>query len=313
MKLNKPKFWDKKNSFISILLFPLSVILQIYIFIKRKFIKPLHFKTPIICVGNIYIGGTGKTPTSIFLANEFSKIGANCVILRKYYKSHVDEYNLIKNNFNNLILDRNRVSGVKEAEKGNYDLIILDDGFQDYKIKKNLNIICFNENQLIGNGLVLPSGPLRENLNSLKNANIILINGDKNLKFERKILDINKNLKIFYSYYKPKNIDEFKNKKLLVIAGIANPDNFFKLIRKNNLTIKKKLVFPDHYEFSKREIENLLDEAKSNDYKIVTTEKDYFKMKDLTVNKIDYLKVSLIINEKEKFIKTISKLYDQKN
>ena len=313
MKLNKPKYWDKKNSFFSIFLFPVSLIVLAFISIKKKITKSINFNIPIVCIGNIYIGGTGKTPTSIYLTRELFRLGKKPAILRKYYKSHVDEHRLIKTKIKSLILCQNRSDGIREAENSGFDLVILDDGLQDYKIKKNLNIICFNENQLIGNGLVLPSGPLRENLNSLKNANIILINGDKNLKFERKILDINKNLKIFYSYYKPKNIDEFKNKKLLVIAGIANPDNFFKLIRKNNLTIKKKLVFPDHYEFSKREIENLLDEAKSNDYKIVTTEKDYFKMKDLTVNKIDYLKVSLIINEKEKFIKTISKLYDQKN
>ena len=163
-------------------------------------------------MGNIYIGGTGKTPTSILLAKELSRLKKNPVIVRKYYKNHEDEHELIKSNFKNLILDNSRIAGINEAIKMNYDTIILDDGFQEYKIKKKINIICFNQHQLIGNGLVLPSGPLRESLKSLDNANIILINGEEDGNFEKKILKINKNLKIFYSFYKPLNIEQFKKK-----------------------------------------------------------------------------------------------------
>ena len=256
MKLNKPKFWDKKDSSLGSLLYPLSLIVLLFIFLKKKFTKIKNFNTPIICVGNIYIGGTGKTPTSIYLAHELLRLGKNPVILRKYYKNHIDEHNLIRENFKNLILCQNRVDELRNIEKKDFDTVILDDGFQDYKIKKNLSILCFNENQLIGNGLVLPFGPLRENINSLKNANIILINGRKNSAFENKILKINKNLKIFYSHYKPLNINQFKNKKLLAIAGIGNPNNFFQLLKTNDLDVKKELIFPDHYEFTKTEIEN---------------------------------------------------------
>ena len=85
-------------------------------------------------------------------------------------------------------------------------MVILDDGFQDRKIKKNLNIICFNQKQLIGNGFILPSGPLREGLKSLNKANIILINGKKDKNFEDKVLSINKDLEIFYSNYRPSKI-----------------------------------------------------------------------------------------------------------
>ena len=186
MKLNKPKFWDTKLSLFAILLIPFSLVFILIIYLKKKFTHVLKFDIPIICVGNIYIGGTGKTPTSIFIANELSRLGKKPVILRKFYKNHIDEHTLIKGNFENLILKNNRISGIQEAIEMNYDTVILDDGFQDYKIKKNLNIICFNQKQLIGNGLVLPSGPLRENLNALKDANIILINGTKNTIFENK-------------------------------------------------------------------------------------------------------------------------------
>ena len=162
MKFIKPKFWEKKYNFFSIFLAPLSLLILIYVYVKKKITKSLKFEVPIICVGNIYIGGTGKTPTSLFIANELKKLGKNPVIVRKFYKGHVDEHNLIKEKFNDLILDKNRVLAVKKAQKLGYDIIILDDGFQDRKIKKDLSIICFNQNQLIGNGFVLPAAAKRK-------------------------------------------------------------------------------------------------------------------------------------------------------
>ena len=180
--------------------------------------------------------------------------------------------------------------------------------------KKDLNIICFNHNQLIGNGLVLPSGPLRNKMNSLNEANIILINGKQNNKFKEKILKINKNLEVFYSSYKPTNIDQFKKKKLLAIAGIGNPDNFFQLIEENGLYIEKKLIFPDHYVFSKKEIQNIINESKIKNYQIIMTEKDFFKINhfDIDDDEIKYIKLSLVIKEREKFIEAVTKIYDQK-
>lgn len=310
MKIFKPKFWSEKISLFSIILYPFSAILIFYIFLKKKFLKVKRFEIPIICVGNIYLGGTGKTPTSILLATELSKLGKNPVILRKYYKNHNDEYSLIKKKFKNLILSRNRADGIREAEISNFDSIILDDGLQDYGIKKNLNIVCFNNNQLIGNGMVLPAGPLRENLAALKNTQIVIINGGKNDKFEEKILGINNKLEVFYSYYKPLNIKQFTNKKILAVAGIGNPENYFKLLNEYHLDIQKKLVFPDHYEFSKQEIYNIIKQAEEENLKILMTEKDYYKVKKYNYKNINYLQVSLEIHNQKKLIDRLTTLYD---
>ena len=310
MKINKPKFWDKKISFFAILLFPLSLITLFLVFLKKKFSKVSKFKIPIICVGNIYIGGTGKTPTSIHIANELNKMGKNAVILRKHYEDQVDEHNLIRGYLNNLILSRNRVDGLREVEKSNFDTVIMDDGLQDYKIKKNISIACFHSNQLIGNGLVIPSGPLRENLNSLKNINIVIINGSRNKIFEEKILKINSSLKIFYSSYEPKNLSDFTNQKLLAIAGIGNPENFFLLIEQNNLNIQKKIIYPDHYKFSKNEFQNIIREAEEKNYKIIMTEKDFYKIKKYNFDKVNFLKVELKIADQENFNKVLKDLYD---
>ena len=313
MMLTKPKFWNQKINFLTIFLLPLSLIFIFIIFLKKKFTKSLRFKIPIICVGNIFLGGTGKTPISVFLAKEISKLGKKTVILRRYYKNHKDEYKFIKSKFKNLILNKNRISGLEIAEKSNFDVAILDDGLQDYRIRKNLSIVCFNQNQLIGNGFVLPSGPLRETLNALKNANIVIINGGKDKYFERKILNVNKKLEVFYSSYIPLNINEFKNKKLLAIAGIGNPENFFKLIEKNKLKLEKKIIFPDHYEFSKNEIQNIVDEATSKNCQIIMTEKDYFKVKHFKIRKIKFLKVLLKIDNQKMLLNKIKELYDKNN
>ena len=307
MMLFKPKFWDKKIGIISILLFPLSLITILITYFKKKLIKKETFTTPIICVGNIYIGGTGKTPTSILLANEIDKLDKKPVIVRKFYKSHFDEHELIKNNFKDFVLNKNRFEALKKLEKSDFDVVILDDGLQDYKIKKKLSIVCFNQNQLIGNGLVIPSGPLRENLNALKDVELVMINGKKNKDFEDKILSINAKIKIFYSYYKPINLENFKKKKFFALAGIGNPQNFFDLVKENHLEVKKKFIYPDHYRFAKEEIENILKEAENENAEIIMTEKDYYKIKDFKLKKINFLKVSLEIHQKEEFLKFIKK------
>ena len=311
MKIFKPLFWEKKISLISIILLPISLIVKLSAYLKRKLTKPIIFKIPIICVGNIYLGGTGKTPLSIFIANELLRLKKKPLIIKKFYKSHTDEHRLIKKNYKYFITSSDRSSGILDAQNNNYDAVILDDGFQECKIKKNLSIICFSQKQLAGNEMVLPSGPLRESLNALKYANLILINGKKVLDFEKKILKINSKLKIFYSNYIPLNINQFKGKKLLAIAGIGNPNNFFELLEDYNLNIEKKISFPDHYKFTHSDVKRITSEAKKNNLEVVMTEKDYLKIKDLSKEIFHYIQISLEVDNKAKFINEIIRTYDQ--
>ena len=305
MKFLKPKFWESKTNILAILLIPFSILFYFIINLRKYFVSPKKFNIPVICVGNIYVGGTGKTPLSIEIANDLKLKKRNPVIIKKYYKSHKDEQMLINEITDSVILNKNRPQAIEEAERKNFDIAILDDGFQDYAIEKNFNIICFNSNQLIGNGLIFPAGPLRESFSSLKRAQIVMINGEKNKMFEEKILQISKRIKIFYSKYVPVNLDQFKNKKLFAFAGIGNPENFFKLISENNLNVQKKEFFPDHHDFTSDDIKKMIDIAKKNDFELITTEKDFYRIKDYGFNEIKYLKVDLIIEEKNKFINEI--------
>ena len=120
--------------------------------------------------------------------------------------------------------------------------------------------MCFNSKQLIGNCLVIPSGPLRESFNSILRANCILINGDKNLEFENKIKKtFKKEIKIFYSKYKIKNMENLQNKEIIAFAGIGNPSNFFDLLKENNLNLKKTYSFPDHHFYSQKDFDKIID------------------------------------------------------
>ena len=308
MKFFKPNFWDKnKISFFSILLLPISQIIKLIFFLKISFTKKEHFKIPIICVGNIYVGGTGKTPLCIEIFTILKNLNKNPAFIKKKYKFTKDETDMEKK-VGPIYEDKKRVHALNKAIQNNINVAVLDDGFQDFSIKKNLSIVCFNERQWIGNGFTIPSGPLRESISSLNRAHIVIINGKKNTKIEKNILNTNKLLKIFYTRYHPENINEFKNKKIICFAGIGNPINFFNLLKENGIDILEQISFPDHYKYSNIELNNLIKKAKENSSILLTTEKDYLRIdKDYRKN-INYLKIKVQINNKIEFTEEIKKI-----
>jgi len=304
MKLKKPKFWDNsKLSFWAILLFPISILYLLISFLfKIKSSK--KFEIPIICIGNIYIGGTGKTPLAKEIFQITKSLGRNPAFVKKYYDYLEDEISMLQKIGKTFFLNK-RKDSIEALIKNGNDLAILDDGFQDLSINKNFNIICFNQKQWIGNGFVIPAGPLREKLSSLKRADCILINGNKDTKIENQIYKKNKSAKIFYSKYKPLDIDRFKEKKICAFAGIGNPSNFFELLKENNLNLINTFSYPDHHDYTYTEIESMV--KKFNDCVFLTTEKDYhrFKLSSVKDFKIEYLKIRLEIDDKDNFIKLI--------
>ena len=307
MKIYKPEFWDKNYPTIySILLLPVSYFYQIIIFIKNLFVKKISFSIPVICVGNIYIGGTGKTPISIKCKELLSEI-CKPVIIKKNYKNHIDEIELLKKNSKVIVSDSRRL-GIEEAINKNFNFVILDDGYQDNSIKKDLNLVCFNNEQLVGNGFTLPSGPLRESLSKIKNCNIVLINGKKNNEFEDKLKKYNVSLKFFYFNYYLKNFDELKNRKLVCFAGIGNPENFFNLLKANRLNVIKEIKFPDHYNYSDDDLENLLKIEEKYNGKLVTTEKDFLRISKFKRKRFSFIPIKVNIDREEEFLKHLSKI-----
>ena len=307
MKLFKPKFWGKKKSIFSFLLLPFSCLLQLLLFFRKIIGKKEKFSIPVICIGNIYLGGTGKTPLSIKIIKILQNLNIKAAIIKKNYNKHVDEFKLIESKKIKLFRNISRPAAIKEAMNEGYGCVVLDDGFQDYSVNKNLIILCFNEKQLIGNEMTLPSGPLREPFSSIKKSQIIFINGEKNIKFEKKIKNESKNISIYYSKYRALNIASLMNQNLLAFAGIGNSENFFNLLETNNLKVIEKISFPDHYDYSLKELNNLIKFSTQNDLKLVTTEKDFFRIKHLHLSQIEYLNVRLEISNKDTLEKEINK------
>src|SRR5210317_549206 len=307
MKLKKPLFWSKNNNLFSFILFPVSLLIQLLYFFKNIFLKTKKITIPVICVGNIYLGGTGKTPLSIELVRILKKLNKSPVLIKKFYKDQIDEIDLINSKNIEIIKNSSRYISLKEAEERGFKSVVLDDGFQDHSIYKNLSILCFNERQLIGNGYTIPAGPLREPLSALMRSQMILINGKRNEDFENKIKSINNKINIFYSKYTAQNFNKFLNKNILAFAGIGNPENFFDLLKENNINVKKKISFPDHYNYSKKELDKLLKISKEHKLKLLTTEKDFFRIKYFNTTDIDYLTIKLEIINKELFEKELRK------
>ena len=308
MNFFKPKFWDKNQvSLFSILLFPITLLIKLLVFFKRPFTKTQQCSIPVICVGNIYLGGTGKTPLCIEIFSILKNLNRNPVFIRKRYDSFQDEATLQKQ-IGPTYESEKRIDALNNAIQNKADIAILDDGFQDFSIKKNLSIVCFNEKQWIGNGFTIPSGPLREELSALNRANCVVINGKKNTNIENKILEKNKLIKIFYTEYKPQNLYEFKNKKIICFAGIGNPVNFFDLLTENKLNVLEQISFPDHYNFSKVDLENLIKKANESNATLLTTDKDYSRISENYKENIECLKIKVEIENKNEFIEEIKKV-----
>ena len=165
MNFKKPLFWESKN-LISSSLVPFSILTLIVNFFKNLSFKT-KYKIKTICVGNIYVGGTGKTSLSIEINNILKK-KFKTVFIKKKYIDQFDEKELLKSHGHTLSHVDRKISLIKAVDAKNFNLAILDDGLQDKTIKYDISIACFNSSYGVGNGLLIPAGPLRENLSMLR-------------------------------------------------------------------------------------------------------------------------------------------------
>ena len=315
MSLKKPIFWDlKKPTLLSNLLYPFSYLVRFNNFINERKLKKKNDKIKTICIGNIYLGGTGKTPTSIEVYNLTKKINKKIAIGKKYYPAHNDENTILKN-ISNLILEKSRFDIIQKATKRKIKIIIFDDGLQDKEIDYDLKFVCFHSNNWIGNGRIIPSGPLRELKESLKKYDGVFLQNSFKQNMANSVIKsikkINPGINIFKTKYQPINLNKLnRNKKYLIFSGIGNPENFKNLLLKNKIKIIKELKFPDHYNYTDNDIMQIKKMARSLKAEIVTTEKDYIKLNSNNKKNIKCLYVRIKILNQMKLINYIkSKFY----
>ena len=278
--IRKPLFWNNIN-LISLSLIPISIITLIVNFFKNLFLKK-KYKIKTICIGNIYIGGTGKTSLCIEINNILKK-KFRTVFIKKKYSDQFDEKQLLTAQGDFLSHTDRKISLRKVENSKKFNLAILDDGLQEKTISYDISIACFNSSYGVGNGLLLPAGPLRENLSVLKNYSAIFLNGEKN----------NKKLN--------------RKKKYLYFCGIGNPEEFEYTLKKYNFKIAKKFIYPDHHNFENQEIDKIKQIAYSEKLKIITTEKDYKRLSKRNKKNIEHLKIKINIKNLSEFRKFLEK------
>ena len=305
MNFKKPLFWNlKEPNFFSYLLIPFTIPFMINNFLLKIKKKNKFSKIKSICIGNIYLGGTGKTPLTIKLYEIIKKMDFNVITAKKFYPNQVDEQTLLKNK-TQTIITKKRLDAINKAINNAKDVIIFDDGLQERNIDYDLKIVCFKKNNWIGNGQLIPSGPLREKVESLKNYDVVFLNGKNNssVNIEETILKINSKIRIFNSNYEIKNLDKLdKNSNYFIFSGIGDPSSFKEILIENNINVIKEKIFTDHYIYKTEDVKNIIEEAKKVNAKILTTEKDFVKLSDDVTGEIDYLKIELKIEEEQQFI-----------
>ncbi|MBI5875188.1 MAG: tetraacyldisaccharide 4'-kinase [Deltaproteobacteria bacterium] len=278
----------------------------------------------VISIGNITVGGSGKTPMTIFLAEKLKEKGKKVVILSRGYKGKIKDIGVVSDG-NNIILSpedagdepylmaaklktipvivgRDRyMTGLYAIERFKPDVIILDDGFQHIRLYRDMDIVLIDLRKGFGNGHLFPLGILREPLKGLKRASVLMIKGNELeiTNYELRITNLKKQNKPFILFnYKPQaiinlvdgsrlSVDILKGKKVVALSGIAEPKSFKHTLEKLGASVIKEIALPDHYAYTHKDVQIIAREAEGADM-VITTMKDAVKLKSFS---IEYLPI----------------------
>lgn len=310
------QLWYKKRyAFCAYLLLPISAIYYIFWkvkdFLYRSFKLGYSLDCPVISVGNVTLGGTGKTPFIIYLVELLLKKQKKILVLSRGYGGKFtgivedkdgfsDEVRLLKRRFPEITVmaGKDRLKNYKNYVSNIHipDIVILDDGFQHRKINRDFDIIMFDGNLLAGNGMLFPAGPLREPISSVNKMSDLVVVKDsdsvtllklRNLFPSKKILNFTaKHFEIIDLSGKTFDKKDLKDKKITAFCGIGNPDSFKRSLSKISIRTDNFIPFDDHINYTTLEIGIIL--AKASDY-YITTEKDAVKLTNLWDNKNNLL------------------------
>lgn len=287
----KTPWWFLSKNLVAILLLPLSwvysCVSKIVFFMRKK--GAISSRRPVICVGNIFAGGVGKTPIVRAIANYFDAP----VVMRGYKKNKktgdVGDEAMMLSRGGLVVHVGDRKSNIVLLNKQSDETspIIMDDGLQNPTIKKDISIIVFDESLGFGNGFLLPAGPLRQPKSVLKNADAIIVIRNKNKK---KNFVLPENVPVFYA--KNQTVSPYDDdEKLVAFAGIGYPKKFFNALK----NVVAKRAFPDHYQYTQQDIEQLLSLAEKKKAKLITTEKDWVRLPVEIRDKIKYARLDTVL------------------
>jgi len=333
-------------SVIRFLVFPLSIIFKFVTDLRNKlydcnFLKSEKISVPVISVGNLSTGGTGKTPMVDFIINNLKK-DYDISVLSRGYKRKLKGFIEIKNSDNPIqvgdepfLLKSNhvevpifvcedRVEGAnKIISESDTNLILMDDAFQHRKISRNLDIVLTDYNNLFYKDYLLPYGYLRESRKNINRADIIIVTKcplDFNKADANKIknqINPKKTQSLFFSQinyseilygFKEVPFKSIANSKLTLVTGIANSQPLKEYLRKNNV-IFNHFEYPDHYNYSMKDVNKILATTKNN--LILTTKKDYYKLSQFKIDNLLYIDIEVkFFDGKQRFLNTVKEVLD---
>ena len=331
-------------SVIRFLVFPLSIIFKFVTDLRNKlydfnFLKSEKINVPVISVGNLSTGGTGKTPMVDFIIYNLKRDYNISVLSRGYNRKSKgfieiknsdnpslvgDEPFLIKSNHSEVpvFACEDRVEGAKKIiSENNTNLILLDDAFQHRKISRNLDIVLTDYNNLFYKDYLLPYGNLRESRNNINRADVIIVtkcpldfNKADAIKIKNQI-NPKKTQSLFFSQikyseilfgFKEVSFKSITNSKLTLVTGIANSQPLKEYLKKNNVNFDH-FDYPDHYNYSRKDVNKILATTKNNI--ILTTKKDYYKLSQFKIDNLLYIDIKVeFLDGKQEFLSTIKEV-----
>ena len=291
--LKAPKFWyTKKDTILSRLLHPFSLLFRLGTKIRNLISTTNKSTLPIICVGNIVVGGAGKTPVALKIGKMLIKAGYSPHFVSKGYAGIIKTSTLVESwhspksvGDESLLLSDvaptwigiKRNDSIKNAENKGGDCIIMDDGFQNPTIHKDFSIVVINSSQEFGNKRVIPSGPLRESIKrGLTRTNLIVVIGEVT-EFLKKVIP--NHIPIIPAKFNISTENKiFKGQRITAFAGIAYPEKFFNSLREQGAIIVKEVTFPDHHIFDENDLLSLAETANKTKSILVSTQKDFVRI-----------------------------------
>ena len=263
----------------------------------------------------ITAGGTGKTPVSISIAKMLAtemfhpffvtrgyggKLQNILVNNKKHSAKEVGDEPLLLSKQAPVIVNPNRYEGAKLAIKEGADIIIMDDGFQNPSLNKDLSFLVFDGNYGIGNGKIIPAGPLRETFeNGIKRADALIILGKDKYNLAKK-----SKLPTFFGHIEPLQT-YINNQNIIAFAGIGHPQKFYHTLGTQGFNIIETIDFPDHHFYTKKELENIIQKGKQLNAEIYTTSKDYVKIPNSLQKEFNVLEIAIVWEEPEKLLNFI--------
>ncbi len=317
-------FWHRKN-FLNFFLYPFSLVFQFISFLRyvyyTRFLKPTAASVPLLIVGNISVGGTGKTPLVGFLAQFLKSKGYHPGIIMHGYASNLkkDEVKTVEMTSQGvevgdeallmarktgcpIVASRKRTKAVSYLQQNfpEVDIILCDDGLQHYRLARDIEIAVIDGERRFGNGMCLPAGPLRESPRRLKTVDFVVTNGTALLGEWPMSVSLRQNLYQVNASGKIQALNDFVGQTVHVVAGIGHPMKFFNMCRREGIHVIEH-PFPDHHHFVSADLQF------NDDYPILMTEKDAVKCQSFAGQNVwaASLEVSLPIEFMENLLRRI--------